>query len=73
VGQVGEVRGVLGCDLEFECELSLPWKHGGSFSVFGPFLTDFYENDPFLTPIFPFFALFRFSTTVYSIRKVDPV
>jgi hypothetical protein len=65
-------RGVLGCDLKSEGELSLHWKHGGYFSDFGGFFTDFDENDHFLTLIFPFFAFFPFLMTVYSRRETHP-
>jgi hypothetical protein len=47
--------------------------YGAVFSSFGPIFHPFSQFRGFLDLIFPFFALLRFSATVYSRRGGDPV
>jgi hypothetical protein len=43
------------------------------FSLFGPFLTLFVQNDHFLGLIFPFLSFFQFQDTVYSQTDLEAV
>jgi hypothetical protein len=52
--------------LNFHERVSLVLFDGGYFSGFGTILDDFGRFREFSDPIFPFFAFFRFSVTVYS-------
>ena len=59
-------------DFKNEGVVSLRLFDGGSFCHFGTILPTFVDFRHFLGPIFPFFAFFRLSDTVYSHRGWHP-